>query len=107
MLFFGLSGPSQRTSLGFGSRRTPCHVLFRRELPSPGVAIHFLRLSHFYSFHLKMEIDSTASVGCTTGIAFEAGAVANQCKVAAFAAAVAFVALDAGGADAFEAEILG
>ena len=36
------------------------------------------------------------------GVAFEAGAVADQGEVAAFAAAVAFVTFDPGGANAFE-----
>jgi len=42
-----------------------------------------------------------------TRVAFQAGAVADQGEVAAFAAAVAFVALHAGGADAVEAEVFG
>ena len=41
----------------------------------------------------------------STSIALQAGAVADQGEVAAFGAAVAFVALHAGGADAFEAEV--
>src|SRR6266446_5321904 len=40
------------------------------------------------------------------GVAFEAGAVADQREVAAFLAAVAFVALDPGGADALEADFV-
>src|SRR5262252_10572227 len=43
--------------------------------------------------------------GCTAGVTLQAGAVADQGEVAAFVAIVAFVALHAGGADAFEAEI--
>jgi hypothetical protein len=52
---------------------------------------------------VKVEL-GTATRGAA-GVAFEAGAVADQREVAAFGAAVAFVALDAGGADALQAEL--
>src|ERR1700736_5086146 len=58
-------------------------------------------------FSLTMSTHSTAPARRAAGVAFEAGAVADQGEIAAFGAAVAFVALDAGGADAFEAEVLG
>jgi hypothetical protein len=50
---------------------------------------------------------SRASARRPTRIALQASPVADQGEVAAFGAAVAFVSLDAGGADAFEAEVLG
>src|SRR5271166_1254683 len=49
---------------------------------------------------------SRAPARRAAGVAFEAGAVADQGEVAAFLAAVAFVALDPGGADALEAEFV-
>jgi len=51
-------------------------------------------------------VTSRAPAGGTAGVAFEAGAVADQCEVAAFLAAVAFVAFDAGGANALEPELV-
>ena len=51
------------------------------------------------------QVASRTPAGRTAGVAFEAGAVADQGEVAAFVAAVALVALDAGGADAFEAKV--
>src|ERR1700736_6009034 len=56
-------------------------------------------------FSLTMSTHSTAPARRPAGVAFEAGAVADQGEVAAFGAAVALVALDAGGADGLEAEI--
>src|SRR5215813_3060718 len=47
---------------------------------------------------------STIPAGRAAGVAFETGAVADQCEVAALLAAVALIALDPGGADAFETE---
>ena len=45
----------------------------------------------------------TAPAGRAAGVAFEAGAVADQGEVATLLAAVALVTLDAGGAHALEA----
>src|SRR5271165_2843244 len=59
---------------------------------------------HFSSGAL-WQLESRTPAGRAAGVAFEAGAVADQREVAAFLAAVALVALDAGGADAFETEL--
>src|SRR5215472_5425862 len=45
--------------------------------------------------------------GRAAGVAFKAGAVADQGEVAAFRTAVAFVAFDPRGADALEADLAG
>src|SRR5271166_5640832 len=58
---------------------------------------------HFSSGAL-WQLESRTPAGRAAGVAFEAGAVADQREVAAFLAAVALVALDAGGADALEAQ---
>ena len=55
-------------------------------------------------FDLKPGLRTAA--GGAAGIAFQTGAVADQREVAALLAAVALVALDPGGADAFEVELV-
>src|SRR5206468_12602938 len=65
----------------------------------------FLGIGEIKIFEYHDAHSSAAPARRPTRIAFEAGAVADQGEVAAFGAAVAFVALDAGGADALAAEI--
>src|SRR3984893_9514407 len=57
--------------------------------------------------HELVEPSSAAPTRCTAGVAFEAGAVADQGEVTACLAAVALVALNAGSADALEADFVG
>src|SRR5947208_10571954 len=52
-------------------------------------------------------VSSRTAAGAAAGVAFEAGAVAHQREVAAFAAAVALIALHARLADLFEAWVVG
>src|SRR5262252_2152371 len=76
--------------------RSPLHPQIQRCTATRSVASAFL----------PRKISRTPAGGAA-GVAFEAGAVADQREVAAFIAAVAFVALEAGSAYALEAEILG
>ena len=59
-------------------------------------------------FRPTLAFDSGSSrtpAGRSAGVAFEAGAVADQGEVAAFLTAVAFATLDPCGADALEAKL--
>src|SRR5271166_2482127 len=58
---------------------------------------------HFSSGAL-WQLESRTPAGRATGVAFEAGAVADQGEVAAFLAAVALIALDPCGANPFQTE---
>src|SRR5215831_15377119 len=90
---------------GIGVRLLSHRILYLSSRQSAFLLSFSFITSPLMAWTSEVIAGSRAAAGGAAGVAFEAGAVADQREVAAFSATVALVALHAGGADAFEAEI--